>query len=64
MSDLALGIFIGSFVMFTFNAWMHHSYKKILVMKSKEHKIEYINGKCYYIVPEEKIMKWLMGLKR
>lgn len=47
----------GALLMLIANAWMHNSYKKILVMKSKDKSAERINDNFYYIVPEEEYNK-------
>ena len=56
MSDLLLGFLSGALLMLIINSWMHDNYKKILIMKSKDKSAEFINGKFYYIIPEEEIV--------
>lgn len=57
MSDLLVGFLNGALLMLMLNSWMHYKYKQILVMKAKDKTAEHIDGKFYYIVPEEEYVK-------
>lgn len=48
-----MGIIIGLIVGTLLHLYSVHSYKNILIMKAHDKSAEYINGKFYYIVPED-----------
>lgn len=49
MIELALGLLLG----FVLHIAAMSSYKRVLVMKSQDGSAECIDGKFYYIIPEE-----------
>ena len=57
MSEPWAAFFVGCIVMSIFSGWLHIMYQKLLVMKSEDKSAECINGKFYYIVPEEDYTK-------
>lgn len=57
MSDLISAFLCGCIVMSILCSWMHCKYKDILVMNAKTKSAESINGKFYYIIPEEEFNK-------
>lgn len=51
----SLGLFIGMVSVMALHLYAMTSYKKILVMKSKDGTSECINGKFYYIQEESEV---------
>jgi hypothetical protein len=57
MSESVAAFLVGCIVMSILCGLCFDSYIRILVMKSKDKTPECINGKFYYIVPEEEYRK-------